>query len=482
MTRSFRWLALASAPALLLACAPPEASADVILEGLTPSSIGALSAPRVQLVVLDEEGRSARMRTRAGSDAREVSVTSPVPVPCVDGSCQLSLGLAAGTYTFALHVFAQDRCGAEARVVTLSSEEGGVALAPNQRAIVELPRADYGFDDDGDGIENALELAVCGRVDVADRVWSPPTACGHGSSCCAVDDAGAPIVSSDLLGRATRFDGSDGHLLANGSTVVIEPFFLDATEVPWGALERCVAAGACLFGEPQHAARVALEDAALRRDLPVVGLTPREAEELCGFLGKRLPTDDEWDFAAAFREDGVRARYPWSAGGSGALLADDEVTSVPVGELADGEVGCWPTDEGPSANHRASGRSCPRHTLPVGSYGATFVRRGHGAPLADLAGNVYEWTREPPGSSPAAADHRFPDDTAHMYLRGGNYDAPLQLLENDLRLRVRPEDLERLVPVAGVRCARSLEPDEDLEEVERSLLPPVEPACRAAAE
>lgn len=464
-----------------LGCAPPEASADVLVEGLSPSTIGSLRAPRAELHVLDAEGRSARARVHAPSDDREVLVTSPLPLSCDDGLCQLSLGLPAGTYHFALHVFAQDRCGAEARVATLESAEEGVSLAPNQRVIVELPRQRFAFDDDGDGIENALELAVCGRVDVPDAIYSPPRACGEGSACCPTGDDGLPIVPSDLLGRATYFEGSEAHLRADGSTAVVAPFFLDATEVPYGALERCVAAGACLYGKPQHPARVALADDERRRDLPVVGLDPREAEELCAFLEKRLPTDDEWDFAAAFRAPGVRARFPWSEGGSEALLDDDGALDGGLEDVGHRELGCWPSDDDVSANHRATGRSCPRRPLPVGSYGASFARRGDGAPLADLAGNVYEWTREPAASgAPAEEDPRFPADTARMFLRGGNYDAPPQLLENDLRLRVRPSDLERLVPVAGVRCARSILPGEDLISVEEALLPPLEPTCPAA--
>lgn len=463
--------------ALSSSCEPPDAAADVIVEGLSPSSIGSLRAPRVQLVILDDEGRSARARVRSTEDDRMVRVTSPLPVPCEDGLCQLSLGLAAGTYSFTLHVFAQDRCGAEARVMTLSTEPGGVTLLPGAPALVDLPVRELTFDDDDDGIENALELAVCGRVDVSDAVWSPPSVCADGSPCCPTGDNGAPLVVSDLIGRATRFEGSDAHLRADGSVADVAPFFLDATEAPWGALERCVAAGGCLYGAPQHPARRKLLEADLRRDLPVVGLTPAEAEELCTFLGKRLPTDDEWDFAAAFRGPAARARYPWSDDGAAVLLDDDINLTASLEDLGGDVLGCWPEDDGTSANHRASGRACPRRAMPVGSYGATFARHGHGAPVADLAGNVYEWTREPPGGGVAEVDPRFPKNTARVYLRGGDHEAPPQLLENDLRLRVRPADLDRLVPVAGVRCARSIEPGEDQEAVAASLLPPLEPAC-----
>lgn len=466
--------------ALSSGCEPPEASADVLVEGLSPSTIGALREPRAELVILDDEGRSARARVRTPTDDREVLVTSPLPVTCTEGTCQLSLGLQAGVYHFALHVFAQDRCGTESRLLVLSTPSEGVRLGPGQRGIVPLSESDFSFDDDGDGIENALELAVCGRVDVPDAIYTPPRACGEGSPCCPKGENGERLVFSDLIGRATHIPGNAQHLNVEHSVVQVADFFLDATEVPYGALERCVAAGACLYGKPEHPARVALANPALRRDLPVVGLDPREAEELCAFLGKRLPTDDEWDFVAAFRDNLLRAPYPWSDTGSGAILDDDPLEPLPVSELEDREIGCWPTDEGPSANHRATGRSCPRRPMPVGSYGSSHVRRGVGAPIADLAGNVYEWTRVPATMEPAEADPRFPANTARMYLRGGNHDAPPQLLENDLRVRVRPADLERLVPVAGVRCARSLEAGEDPDEVAASLLPPLEPSCPAA--
>jgi formylglycine-generating enzyme required for sulfatase activity len=470
MRRALPFLLIASA-CLQLACDPPLSNGEVLLEvpGFGDATVPGFGLARAELVITDvETGESPRVRvvTEDFEGEEEVFVVaSPVPVPCEGGQCTLAFSVPAGAYLVYLDVFAEDRCGSEALVASIDAERGEtITLGPGDALPISFDTPHWDRDDDGDGIENVLELAVCGRFHVADRDLPPAHCAGEAAGLCC---DGPP--TTPLLGHMTRFDGGADHTLADGATVSVAPFFLDATEVSWWALSRCVAAGACLYGDNTHPLRRALADENLRLDLPVMGLSPIEASELCTFLDKRLPSDAEWDFAAAARDDGGRARFPWD----GPALRD-LVASVPGAfssahdAPAAATIGCKASDPGVSANHRAPGRACLDTPAPVGSFPSSWVLRGAGAPVADLAGNVLEWTVDTTGAP--LDDARVPATVSALYLRGGGFDSPPILLENDLRVGVPLADLERLTPFAGVRCAR----DGD---AEQSPQPPTEPAC-----
>ncbi|MFE0023380.1 formylglycine-generating enzyme family protein [Amycolatopsis sp. NPDC059021] len=87
--------------------------------------------------------------------------------------------------------------------------------------------------------------------------------------------------------------------------------------------------------------------------LPVTGLTFAAAERVARNVGGRLPTAEEWEAVAS----GSGRRFPW------------------------GEAEWTPR----RANLRGSGHG---HPLPAGSFPDGDTPDG----LADLAGNVWEWT------------------------------------------------------------------------------------------
>jgi hypothetical protein len=94
----------------------------------------------------------------------------------------------------------------------------------------------------------------------------------------------------------------------------------------------------------------------------------------------------------------------------------------------------------------------------VGTYTSSLITRGAGSALADLAGNVAEWTRVP-GTSTLHPD--FPARTDEVDVRGGGASSFVELLENDVALRVQPtldadvihQRLLGLAKTTGVRCA-----------------------------
>jgi formylglycine-generating enzyme required for sulfatase activity len=137
--------------------------------------------------------------------------------------------------------------------------------------------------------------------------------------------------------------------------VTVAPFLLDRTEVTNAAYSRCVDAGACRPHLAASAAKNRLGDDRRFRspDQPITAVSQEDAATYCAWLGRRLPTEAE--FERACRGADAR-RYPWGDG-------------PPTPELAvfSGDV-----------------------SAPVGSRPAGAGPYGH----LDLAGNVWEWSAD----------------------------------------------------------------------------------------
>lgn len=141
-------------------------------------------------------------------------------------------------------------------------------------------------------------------------------------------------------------------------------FAIDRTEVTRGAYGECVAKGAC---QPALAAGQTAEVAAqLPRELPVVNVSWHDAVAYCASVGKRLPTEAEWEKAAR-GPDG--RRYPWG----------DEFA------CARGNFGNFAGDG------RCAEDGAPGTLMPVGSFPGGASPYG----ALDMAGNVWEWVADP---------------------------------------------------------------------------------------
>ena len=145
---------------------------------------------------------------------------------------------------------------------------------------------------------------------------------------------------------------------------------------------------------------------------PVMHVSWHEAQAYCRWAGRRLPTEIEWERAAATAPDSdAKRRYPWG-----------EYAERPVKELArlDARTGA---------------------PAPVGA----FPRGESGWGVRQMLGNVWEWTetRFAPYPGFSADPYKeysepwFAED--HRVLRGGSFATPLRLVRNTWRNFYKPD-------------------------------------------
>jgi formylglycine-generating enzyme required for sulfatase activity len=164
-----------------------------------------------------------------------------------------------------------------------------------------------------------------------------------------------------------------------------DAFWIDKTEVTNAQYRKCVDTGAC---SPPEGSGSATRNTYYGNpdfdDYPVINVTWHQAQQYAEWVGARLPTEAEWEYAASGPNGYI---YPW-----GNNLPNDSL-----------------------ANHRGF----VGDTTAVGSYpdGASWF----GA--LDMAGNVWEWTSSLYRDYPYdATDGREDlDATGYRVLRGGAF-------------------------------------------------------------
>jgi formylglycine-generating enzyme required for sulfatase activity len=193
--------------------------------------------------------------------------------------------------------------------------------------------------------------------------------------------------------------------------VVVRPFELDVTEVTVAAYGACVNAGKCTTtglddrdakDRPEPHCNWGKSD---RLDHPINCVDWSQADAYCQWADKRLPTEQEWEYAARGTD---RRKYPW-----GDDAPDDQL--------------CWKRNvEG---------------TCGVGSFSDPRYD------LDDVAGNVEEWT--------SSAFCPYPKETcadARRVVRGGSWNSFGPDSER-AGYRTKHEPTYRGFDV-GFRCAR----------------------------
>ena len=183
--------------------------------------------------------------------------------------------------------------------------------------------------------------------------------------------------------------------------VTVPTFQMMRAEITVAQYRACVNAGVCstpYAGWVKHGYTWS-SNPSDQEDHPINGVSWRQLMEFAAWVGARLPTEAEWEYAA--RSQGRDITYPWG-------------------------------DESPTCS-LAQKSGCGGDTVPVCSKPAGNTEQG----LCDMAGNVWEWVQDEyhssyegapsdgsgwcAGDCPVnASDPNYnASDSAHRVLRGG---------------------------------------------------------------
>jgi formylglycine-generating enzyme required for sulfatase activity len=327
---------------------------------------------------------------------------------CYDQSCQVEIGreLAASKTLATRLMKIGSRCVVTATLYDLrkAASEGGAT-------------AEGGCGEDA--LRESLKKVVSsltgvrGAAPSADAGVRPAPRSGKDTCPMARVPAG-PFVRGSPAGQGDEDERPQ-------RTIHLDAFAIDTHEVTVAQYRQCVRAGACAEPKIDAACNWTQGD---RGNHPVTCVDWQQAKTYCEWVGKRLPTEAEWERAAR----GAQGRaYPWG----------DAAPSCKRAVMSD--------DSGPGCGKK--------RTFAVGS------RSPHGdaaSGLQDLAGNVSEWVndwyheryyhlgpaRNPPG--PAAGKLRV--------YRGGSWQDDAKGIRSAARDHNGPT---YRYPDLGFRCARS---------------------------
>lgn len=226
--------------------------------------------------------------------------------------------------------------------------------------------------------------------------------------------------------------------------VMLTGFYLDRTEVTMAEYQKCVQANGCT----ELAKTVQYEGAteenikklsqfcnanqADRSRHPVNCVDWNQAAAYCKWVGKRLPTEEEWEYAARGKDG---RKYPWGT----------EAPRVGLLNACGSECVAMARKRGMDWSSMYTGNDGWETTAPVGSV------KGDKSPFGvmDLGGNVTEWMQDWYRDSYRTSD----GPTKNRSLRGGSW---YRITPSDARAPIR----FRFSPVyrsgyVGFRCARA---------------------------
>ena len=267
--------------------------------------------------------------------------------------------------------------------MTDEGERGGCARWLVLAALVGCTDAGSLEDTNAGGSTTATsggETTVDASDDSTDTGQSEPT-------CSAEDDDMVCVEAGPFrMGCNMELDANCSATEFPYHEVELDRFAIDVQEVTVAAYRACVEAGACSEPDPCNWARPDADDH------PINCVDWEQAQAYCAWVGKRLPTEAEWEKAARGTDERT---YPWG---------EDEPDCTRAVIVSDEGEGC------------GGGGTHPVGSRPAGAspYGAL-----------DMIGNVEEWVSDWFDSAAYAessgVNPQGPEQGSHRIVRGGTW-------------------------------------------------------------
>ncbi len=221
-------------------------------------------------------------------------------------------------------------------------------------------------------------------------------------------------------GEFTMGRSSSDRMEMQTHTVSVKPFSMDVYEVTCGDYEKFLASHADQAAPPGWVER---KCPAGFEHKPVTGVDWHQANAYAIWLGKRLPTEEEWEFAARGTDGRI---YPWGSD----LKAGQANTGKPGAGPAGGGAGMAPVGQNKGAS-------------PFGIY--------------DMVGNAWEWT-----ASDAKDDGRqnlSSDSQVELkIIRGGSWATPSEQATTTFRRAYAARGEPRGYSYTGFRLVKDVSP------------------------
>jgi formylglycine-generating enzyme required for sulfatase activity len=234
--------------------------------------------------------------------------------------------------------------------------------------------------------------------------------------------ADLPAERADPAGDMVLIQGGEfilgGNERSDAQTHIVglTAFYIDRSEVTNAAYKQCIAAGKCAPPrQVDSATHPGYFNDAAYDNYPVIYVTWEQARQFCGWAGKRLPNEAEWEKAASWNaQERAKVLYPWGSAFDPAKLNSADSSSVDV--------------------------------VQVGGYGNEING------TVDMGGNVSEWTNSLARAYPySEADGReeYPAPGERVF-RGGSWAQTEGKARVDNRRSAPPDYPDREI---GFRCA-----------------------------